>query len=154
MSPARGRRGRDTQVRRYPRSARVNEILREVLAEELRELADLDERLGLTTVTSVDCDPDLRHATVYLSSLDERSTAALADLRVRLQAAISRQVRLKHTPQLSFEADPAIRSGQHIEDILHSLGSGSPAPAPGAGGGVEPLEPPASGAKSPGPGDG
>jgi ribosome-binding factor A len=84
-------------------------------------LADRDERLGLATVTSVDCDPDLRHATVYLSSLDEAEAAALADLRVRLQAAVSRQVRLKRTPQLSFSADPAVEAGQRVEDILRHI---------------------------------
>ena len=56
-------------ARRYPRSARVNEILREVLADALERLADTDDRLGLLTVTGVDCDPDLRHALVLFSSL-------------------------------------------------------------------------------------
>jgi ribosome-binding factor A len=48
--------------RKYPRTARVNEVVREVLAEELERLSD--PRLGLVTVTSVDVSPDLRHATV------------------------------------------------------------------------------------------
>ena len=38
---------------RYPRVYRVNQVLREVLAEELEKLADADERLGLATVTGV-----------------------------------------------------------------------------------------------------
>ena len=65
----------------YARSLRVNQVLRQVLAEELERLADADERLRLVTVTSVDTAPDLRHATVYLSSLTEDSTAALAERR-------------------------------------------------------------------------
>ena len=40
-----------------------------MVAEELERLADADERLRLLTVTSVDITPDLRSATVYLSSL-------------------------------------------------------------------------------------
>jgi len=105
----------------YPRSARVNEILREVLADQLERMEDLDERLGLLTITAVQCEPDLRHALVLLSSMTEDEEAALAGVRVRLQAAISRQVRLKRTPLLRFAADPAVAAGQRIEDILRSI---------------------------------
>jgi ribosome-binding factor A len=108
-------------VRRYPRSARVNEILREVLADSLERLADTDSRLGLLTVTAVDCDPDLRHALVLFSSLAAEEEEALGAARVRLQAAISHEVRLKRTPQLRFSADPAVAAGNRIEDILRHL---------------------------------
>ncbi len=50
--------------------ARVNEVVRETIADELERLSD--PRLGLVTVTGVDVSPDLRHATVYYSALDSR----------------------------------------------------------------------------------
>jgi ribosome-binding factor A len=106
---------------RYPRSVRVNEILREVLADQLERLEDIDARLGLLTITAVECEPDLRHALVLFSSMTEEEEEALGDARVRLQAAISREVRLKRTPQLRFAADPAISAGERIEDILRHL---------------------------------
>ena len=109
------------RVHRYPRAARVNEVLREVLAEELERLSDADERLGLLTITAVDCEPDLRHAKVLLASVSEPAQTALEEDRVRLQAAVARQLRLKRTPQLSFEVDPAITTGARIEDILRGL---------------------------------
>jgi ribosome-binding factor A len=56
-----------------------------------------------------------------MSSLTEAEADALAAVRVRLQAAISQQVRLKRTPQLRFAPDPAVAAGQRIEDILRSL---------------------------------
>ena len=115
------RRAGSGTARDYPRSARVNEILREVLADELERMQDIDERLGLLTVTAVQCEPDLRHALVLMSSLSEDEEAALGEVRVRLQAAISRQVRMKRTPQLRFAADPAVAEGQKIEDILRHL---------------------------------
>ncbi|HUJ65734.1 MAG TPA: 30S ribosome-binding factor RbfA [Acidimicrobiales bacterium] len=108
-------------ARRYPRSARVNEILREVLADELERMEDNDERLGLLTVTAVQCDSDLRHALVLFSSLGDEEERALAEVRVRLQAAVSSQVRLKRTPQLRFAADPAVAEGEKIEEILRRL---------------------------------
>jgi ribosome-binding factor A len=135
-----GRRTGGAPVRRYPRAARVNEILREVLADALERMSDTDERLALLTVTGVDCDPDLRRALVLFSSLDDGEEVALGEARVRLQAAISAQVRLKRTPQLRFGPDPAVAAGTRIEDILREL----PAPEQRS------PEPPAS-ADDPGP---
>ncbi|HEY3810275.1 MAG TPA: ribosome-binding factor A [Acidimicrobiales bacterium] len=117
----RGRRSTAATPRRYPRSVRVNEILREVLADSLERLVDTDERLAMLTITGVDCDPDLRRALVLFSSLDDDEQAALADMRIRLQAAISREVRLKRTPLLRFGADPAVAAGGRIEDIIRDL---------------------------------
>jgi len=105
----------------YARSLRVNQVLRQVLAEELERLADADERLRLVTVTAVDTAPDLRHATVYLSSLSEDSTDALAERRAQLQRALGRQVRMKRTPQLAFAVDPAVVAGGRVEDVLRRI---------------------------------
>jgi ribosome-binding factor A len=99
-------------------------------------MTDLDERLGLLTITAVSCDPDLRHATVWLASLSDEEAEALGELRVRLQAEISRQVRLKRTPQLTFQTDPAIVSGTRVEAILRDLdlpAGGAPEPPPAGG---------------------
>src|SRR6516165_7681679 len=102
MSGSRRGRSSGAGAHRYPRSARVNEVLREVLADALERLEDTDERLGLLTITAVECEPDLRNALVLFSSMSEAEEEALATARVRLQAAISSQVRMKRTPQLRF----------------------------------------------------
>ena len=108
-------------ARRYPRTARLNELVREIVAEELERLSDADERLVLVTVTHVSVTPDLRRAKVLLSSLSEEMEVALEEQRPRLQSAIGRQGRLKRTPQLSFSVDPAVTSGQRVEDILREI---------------------------------
>ncbi|MGH9062812.1 MAG: 30S ribosome-binding factor RbfA [Acidimicrobiales bacterium] len=123
--------------RAYPRSARVNQLLQEVVAEELERLADGDERLRLLTVTGVEAAPDLRQATVLLAVLEEPAEIALSEARMRVQAAISRQIRLKRTPHLSFAADPAIAEGRRIDDVLRHLAGHRPPgpegePGPGA----------------------
>jgi ribosome-binding factor A len=105
----------------YPRSLRVNQVLRQVLAEELERLADADERLRLVTVTSVDTAPDLRHATVYLSSLSEDAADGLAERRPQLQRAVGRQTRMKRTPQLEFAIDPGVVAGGRVEDVLRRI---------------------------------
>jgi ribosome-binding factor A len=104
---------------RYPRTARVNELCREILADELERLDD--DRLQLVTITHVDVDPDLRHARVEFSSLgegEEEAAEALSEQRVRLQAAIARQARLKRTPELRFAVDTVISRASRIEDLL------------------------------------
>ena len=105
--------------RRYPRVARVNELIREVVADELERIDD--ERFELVTVTGVDVEADLRRAVVWFTSLTEGVEVALAEHRVRLQASIGRQVRMKRTPELTFRRDPAIATGRRVEDILRDL---------------------------------
>jgi ribosome-binding factor A len=105
----------------YPRSLRVNQVLRQIVAEELERLADADERLRLVTVTAVDTAPDLRQATVYLSSLSDDSAEALAERRTQLQRAVGRQVRMKRTPQLEFLVDPAVVAGGRVEEVLRRI---------------------------------
>lgn len=116
-------RARNTQ-RQYPRTARINELLRQILADALERIDD--DRTQLATVTGVSCDADLRRATVYFDGPDaadgdEELGAALADLRKRLQGAIARQANLKHTPELVFAPDPAIRAGERIDGMLRSI---------------------------------
>jgi ribosome-binding factor A len=102
----------------------VNEVLRQVVAEELERLADADERLRLLTVTSIDSSPDLRQATVYLGHLGDDAAEALDERRAQLQRAVAGQVRLKRTPRLRFEADPAVAAGERVEELLRRLASG------------------------------
>ena len=131
----RGRRHDNRGVAPYPRSLRVNQVVRRVLAEELERLADADERLRLITVTAVDTAPDLRNAVVYLSSLSEDAAEGLAERRSQLQHEVGRQTRMKRTPRLEFAVDPAVVAGGRVDDALRRIhdrdgGSESPDAAP------------------------
>lgn len=121
-----GRRREKRAPAAYPRTARVNGVLREVVAEEIERMADTDDRLRLLTVTSVDITPDLSRATVYLSSLPPPAVEALAEQRAQLQRTIGRQVRMKRTPLLVFESDPAVAHGLRVEEILRNLREAAP----------------------------
>ena len=105
----------------YPRTARINQVLREVIGEELVRLCDLDERVGLLTVTGVETTADLKYATVYLDSLDEASAEVLSERRVAIQASVNAQTRMKQTPKLRFIADPAVAAGASVEKIIRRL---------------------------------
>ncbi len=106
---------------RYPRTARLNESLREVLAEELTRIDD--ERLDMVTITSIDVDAEMNRAIVYFDSLlgedgDAEILAAFNAHRVRMQSSVGRQVRAKKTPILSFKPDETIRAADRIDEIL------------------------------------
>ncbi|MGP8059462.1 MAG: 30S ribosome-binding factor RbfA [Acidimicrobiales bacterium] len=125
----------------YPRALRVNEVLRQIVAEEIERLADADERLRLVTVTSVQTSADLRHATVYVGTLSEDAAESLEERRAQLQREVGRQVRMKRTPRLRFEADPAVSAGARVEEVLRRLRApgteGDPPERPGPAGGAE-----------------
>jgi len=121
---------RRASTHRYPRTARVNEVVLEVLADEIERLSD--PRLGFVTLTGVDVTSDLRDATVYYSSVGEhggnapdaetgKTAAALVSAAPRLRSALGRQVRLKYLPRLAFVEDPAIAEGQRVEAIIREI---------------------------------
>lgn len=114
-------RGRGSGGHKYPRSARVGETLREIIAEDLVRIDD--ERLEFVTITGIEVDNELNRAHVYFDSLsgedgDDEIVEALHEHRTRLQASIGRQIRAKKTPILDFRPDIALRSAERIDDIL------------------------------------
>jgi ribosome-binding factor A len=103
---------------------RVNESLRAVLAESLGELKD--PRIGFVTVTGVDTTPDLRQATVYVSVLgsERKRESTLAGLEAAhgvLQRQIATELRLKRTPQLTFQYDPSVERGVRMSKMIDEL---------------------------------
>ena len=123
MSPAH-RRTRQGTARQYPRTARLNKLLQEILADELERIDD--ERLELVTVIRVEVDSDLRHATVWVDSprgaeADAEVLEALGESRIRLQAAIGSQARMKRTPELAFRPEEVERHAARLEDIIRKL---------------------------------
>lgn len=119
-----------TSPRRYPRTARVNESMLEVLADELTRMND--PRLELVTFTGVKVSRDLSHATVFYSTLAattggapasfaDEAAAALDAASPHLRGVLGRQMRVRQVPRLAFEVDSGIVSGQRIEEILREI---------------------------------
>ena len=118
-------------ARDYPRTARLNTLVREILGEEIERIDD--ERLDLVTVTSVVVDGDLSRAAVYYDhsrgdDADQEIAEAFAELRGRLQSAIGRQTSFKRTPELRFAQDGVLRDARRIEDVLAGLSKEPPVP--------------------------
>jgi ribosome-binding factor A len=103
---------------------RVNEAIRETLAEALVELKD--PRIGFVTLTGVDTSPDLRQARVYVSVLGserkrKKTLEGLQSAHGVLQARIASELRLKKTPTLEFEYDPTIEQGMRMSQLIDEL---------------------------------
>jgi ribosome-binding factor A len=132
---SKGNRARPAPPRgKGPRTARLGELLREVVAEELERIDD--PRLELVSVTSVDVDADLNRAIVYYDPVageggDPEVLEGFAAWRVRLQSAVGRQIHARKTPVLQFRPDEVIREAERIERILRGVQQG-PSPEPSA----------------------
>jgi ribosome-binding factor A len=106
------------------RMRRVNEAIRETLAEAVGDLKD--PRIGFVTVTGVETSPDLRHAKVFVSVLgnERKRKSTLEGLESAhgvLQAHLATELRMKRTPQLAFEYDPSVAEGVRMSQLIDEL---------------------------------
>ena len=104
------------------RMRRVDEAVRAVLSEAITKDL-LDPRVGFVTVTGVKTSPDLRHARVYVSVLGDEDVRAdsLAGLRSAhgfLQGRVAAELKIKHTPALTFEYDESVDRGMRISRLI------------------------------------
>lgn len=96
-----------------------------------------DPRLSRVTVMEVRIDRELMYADVFVSSLDGDAvrdvvTGALESAGGFLRRELGNRLRIQHTPELRFKWDETMTYGDHIEDLLSSLGNES-----GAGDSIE-----------------
>ncbi|SEM48336.1 ribosome-binding factor A [Mesobacillus persicus] len=97
-----------------------------------KELGDIigrkikDPRIGFVTVTDVEVTGDLQQATVYISVLGdeaqkENTLKALAKAKGFIRTEIGQRIRLRKTPEISFEFDPSLDYGNRINTLLHQV---------------------------------
>lgn len=103
------------------------------VAEQMKkELGDIltrkikDPRVGFVTVTDVEVSGDLQQAKVFVSVLgDEKkkqdSLMGLTKAKGFIRSEIGSRIRLRKTPELTFEFDEAFEYGNKIDTILRDL---------------------------------
>jgi ribosome-binding factor A len=97
-----------------------------------KELGDIigrkikDPRIGFVTVTDVEVTGDLQQAKVFISVLGddvqkENTLKALAKAKGFIRTEIGQRIRLRKTPEITFEFDQSIDYGNRIETLLHQV---------------------------------
>jgi ribosome-binding factor A len=123
---------------RTGRMRRVDEAMRAVLSDAIA-MGLKDPRVGFVTVTGVKTSPDLRHAQVYVSVLGSEperadSLRGLRSAHGYLQRRLADELRLKHTPSLSFHYDESVDHGMRISALVSEFElSADPSSAQGVG---------------------
>ena len=115
-------RRRTNRTKDYQRSARLNELLREVIAEELEKIDD--DELEMVSISAVQVDNELTKARIYLSTLAEEPDLVLSQMnryKGKLRKAIGSQTKIRRVPELVFFIDPSITTGGRIDEILFEI---------------------------------
>ena len=104
------------------RMRRINEAMREVIAETIAEDLVDEPELGFITVTDVEASPDIRHAKVFVTVLEpemkESSLDVLTAAAPLIQAQTNAQMRLKRTPSLRFLYDDTGEKAERVNRLL------------------------------------
>jgi len=105
---------------------RINSLIRQELSELLHRQVK-DPRLGgFITVTSVSTSADLKYAKVYVSQLDTQANrqdvlSTLSTAAGFFRRELTKSLRLRRIPELSFHWDDSIERAARILDLMDQL---------------------------------
>ena len=107
---------------RSHRGRRLEEQLLRLLADLVRREVK-DPRVGAVTLTAVEVSPDLSHATVYFLPFGMGKDPApvaegLGKAAGYLRTLVSKQLTLRHTPQLHFKLDTTLEKGMALNVLI------------------------------------
>lgn len=105
------------------RADRVAAVIREEVALFLTSGAKDPRLQALITVTAVDVTRDLKNARIFVSMLGSESECAasleaLSGMTGHLRTRVSKVMRLRVAPELSFRLDETIARAARIESLL------------------------------------
>jgi ribosome-binding factor A len=112
----------------YKRSERVSDLLKREIGDIVEK--DLkDPRIGFVTIMKVEVSADLRHARVFFSvfgepRIQEETWRGLDSAKFFIQGEVGRRLRLRYTPELSFQFDHSVEHGLHISNLIKTLRKG------------------------------
>jgi ribosome-binding factor A len=103
------------------RQQRLSELIRTTVSEILLDLKD--PRLEMVTITRGEVAKDMRTAKIYFSVLGEEEQQRTAQrgleaARGKVQAELRNKIRVRYTPVLRFEFDPALAGSLRIAQLL------------------------------------
>ncbi|MCH1968755.1 30S ribosome-binding factor RbfA [Romboutsia hominis] len=90
-----------------------------------------DPRINsMVSVTDVEVTSDLSYAYVYISILGGDEESTLTGLRSAvnyIRREVSRNVKLRHTPQIIFKVDDSIKNGMYMDTLIKKVNEGKTA---------------------------
>lgn len=110
------------QTKGFSRSERVNEQIRRDLAELIRtELKD--PRIGMISLTAVEVTADYAHATVFFTTMTDRSAveSILAGLKKAsgfLRVQLGKRIKIHQIPELHFKFDESLERGIELSQLI------------------------------------
>jgi len=105
---------------------RVRDQIKRILSDAIREEVR-DPAVGFVTLTDVQLSPDLSHAIVFVTSLEEDPQsresvlAGLTRAGPFLRRQLARRGNLRRTPQIRFEFDDVAESGSRLEALFAQM---------------------------------
>jgi ribosome-binding factor A len=108
------------------RLERLNSLIRQELSEMLRRDVKDPRLSGMISITQVDIAADLKYARVFVSTLGgeeekDKVLKSLSSASSFMRGELSRNLRLRYTPELDFQWDSSIEHGAHILELLDQV---------------------------------
>jgi ribosome-binding factor A len=110
------------------RIEQVNSLIRQEISQLLQRQVK-DPRLGnFITVTEVSTSADLKYAKVFVSRIgseDEKQETldVLASASGFFRKELAKRLKLRYTPELSFQWDDSIERGDHLLQLIEKVTS-------------------------------
>ena len=91
-----------------------------------------DPRLAGITVTDTEVTGDLKHATIFFSTLQEgkereETLKALKNAAGAVRYQLASRMNLREIPEIHFEFDDSIEKGARVEELLRRIKNDEPA---------------------------
>lgn len=107
------------------RCERVGDLIQKEISQMLVRTIK-DPRIGFVTITRVEVPEDCRSAKVYFSvagTLEERkrSMKGLDSAKGYVRRELGRRIRLRYTPEITFQFDPSIEYAIHMGEVIQQL---------------------------------
>jgi len=107
------------------RPERVQEALRQEISKVIQTEIK-DSRIGFITITKVELTKDLRHAKVFFSVLGDMKHKHLAlkglnSAKGYIKNLVSKEIKLRLIPELSFRIDDSMEHTREIYDLLDRI---------------------------------
>ena len=110
------------------RTSRLNGEYQKEISEILRRMKDRQPDLkGIISVTEADVAPDLKTANIYISiyakSEEEklRSFAAIKELAGQIRHELSKVMKMRTVPALSFRMDGGMEYGSKMDELFKKI---------------------------------